>query len=73
MSSHMLRGRQLSRDTEHRKALRRNLVQSLFEKHLKEDPGQWSVLDRIWPEDLPATPPAPDEQLAGPAEDQAVQ
>ena len=31
MSSHMLRGRQLSRDTDHRKALRRNLVQSLFE------------------------------------------
>lgn len=31
MSRHMLRGRQLSRDTEHRKALRRNLVQSLFE------------------------------------------
>ena len=31
MSSHMMRGRQLSRDTEHRKALRRNLVQSLFE------------------------------------------
>jgi large subunit ribosomal protein L17 len=31
MSSHMLRGRQLSRDTEHRLALRRNLVQSLFE------------------------------------------
>ena len=31
MSSHMLRGRQLSRDTEHRIALRRNLVQSLFE------------------------------------------
>lgn len=28
---HRLRGRQLSRDTEHRKALRRNLVQSLFE------------------------------------------
>jgi large subunit ribosomal protein L17 len=28
---HMYRGRQLSRDTEHRKALRRNLVQSLFE------------------------------------------
>jgi large subunit ribosomal protein L17 len=27
----MMRGRQLSRDTEHRKALRRNLVQSLFE------------------------------------------
>src|SRR4029077_3357928 len=28
---HMIRGRQLSRDTEHRKALRRNMVQSLFE------------------------------------------
>ena len=25
---------------------------ALFEKHLKQDPGQWSVLDRIWPEDL---------------------
>jgi large subunit ribosomal protein L17 len=31
MSSHMIFGRQLSRDSEHRKALRRNLVQSLFE------------------------------------------
>jgi large subunit ribosomal protein L17 len=31
MSSHMIRGRQLSVDTEHRKAIRRNLVQSLFE------------------------------------------
>src|SRR6266498_1288757 len=31
MSRHMLRGRQLSRDTEHRNALRKNLVQSLFE------------------------------------------
>ena len=28
---HMVRGRQLSRDTEHRKALRRNMAQSLFE------------------------------------------
>ena len=28
---HGIRGRQLSRDTEHRKAMRRNLVQSLFE------------------------------------------
>ena len=28
---HRIRGRQLSRDTEHRKAMRRNLVQSLFE------------------------------------------
>ena len=31
MSSHMIRGRQLSRDTEHRKSLRRSLVQSLIE------------------------------------------
>jgi large subunit ribosomal protein L17 len=31
MSSHLIRGRQLSRDSEHRKAMRRNLVQSLFE------------------------------------------
>jgi len=31
MSSHRIRGRQLSRDTEHRTALRRNLCQSLFE------------------------------------------
>lgn len=31
MASHKIRGRQLSRDTEHRKAMRRNLVQSLFE------------------------------------------
>src|SRR5205085_2786791 len=28
---HLVRGRQLSRDTEHRAAMRRNLVQSLFE------------------------------------------
>lgn len=28
---HMIRGRQLSRDTEHRRSLRRSLVQSLFE------------------------------------------
>src|SRR5690348_6718362 len=31
MASHRIRGRQLSRDTEHRKSLRRSLVQSLFE------------------------------------------
>lgn len=31
MSSHGIRGRQLSVDTEHRKAIRRNLAQSLFE------------------------------------------
>ena len=27
-----------------------------FEKHLRQDPGQWSVLDRIWPDDLPERP-----------------
>jgi ribosomal protein L17 len=31
MSSHMIRGRQLSRDTEHRKSPRCSLVQSLIE------------------------------------------
>lgn len=31
MSRHLVRGRQLSRDTEHRIALRRNMAQSLFE------------------------------------------
>ena len=31
---------------------------ALFEKHLKEDPGQWSVLDRIWPDDLQPKPTA---------------
>ena len=34
MSSHLIRGRQLSRDTEHRKSLRRSLVQSLIEHGL---------------------------------------
>jgi KDO2-lipid IV(A) lauroyltransferase len=29
----------------------------LFEAHLKRDPGQWSVLDRIWPDDAAATEP----------------
>jgi lauroyl/myristoyl acyltransferase len=28
----------------------------LFEVHLRQDPGQWSVLDRIWPDDLPESP-----------------
>ncbi|HEX5480478.1 MAG TPA: lysophospholipid acyltransferase family protein [Dehalococcoidia bacterium] len=31
----------------------------IFEQHLKEDPGQWSVLDRIWPDDVAPVPPAP--------------
>jgi len=31
---------------------------ALFEAHLRKDPGQWSVLDPIWPEDATATPGA---------------
>jgi KDO2-lipid IV(A) lauroyltransferase len=37
---------------------------ALFEQHLRQDPGQWSVLDRIWPDDIepqPATPALPEE------------
>jgi len=39
---------------------------ALFEQHLRADPGQWSVLDRIWPDDdVPprarASSPEPDE------------
>jgi ribosomal protein L17 len=40
MASHMIRGRQLSRDTEHRKALRKNLVQSLFEHGKVRSPAR---------------------------------
>ncbi len=43
-----------------------------FEKHLKEDPGQWSVLDRIWPDDLPAKPALPHTGAAPPDADHAV-
>jgi len=45
---------------------------SLFEEHLRKDPGQWSVLDRIWPADLPATPASPRRKDEAPDE-QAVQ
>jgi KDO2-lipid IV(A) lauroyltransferase len=31
---------------------------ALFEQHLRADPGQWSVLDRIWPDDGDAAPRA---------------
>lgn len=43
-----------------------------FEKHLKQDPGQWSVLDRIWPDDVPASPPAP-RAAADAGQNEAVQ
>jgi len=42
-----------------------------FEKHLRQDPGQWSVLDRIWPDDLPARPEPGASDRAG--KGQAVQ
>ncbi len=43
-----------------------NLI-ARFEKHLKEDPGQWSVLDRIWPADLaPAAPRPPADEPDAP-------
>lgn len=32
---------------------------AIFEKHLKRDPGQWSVLDRIWPDDTHPPPQVP--------------
>lgn len=43
----------------------------LFEKELRKDPGQWSVLDRIWPDDVPPRA-TPGENAATP-QDQAVQ
>lgn len=39
---------------------------ALFEKHLKEDPGQWSVLDRIWPDELQPKPSTTALSPAGP-------
>jgi phosphatidylinositol dimannoside acyltransferase len=44
-----------------------------FEKHLKEDPGQWSVLDRIWKDDAVPTPSQTDKVLAHDGSDPAVQ
>ena len=44
---------------------------NLFEKELRQDPGQWSVLDRIWPDDVPQRT-RPDDG-ARTTQDQAVQ
>jgi len=44
---------------------------NLFEKELREDPGQWSVLDRIWPDDVP--PRTTPGESSGTPRDQAVQ
>ena len=44
-----------------------------FEQHLKKDPGQWSVLDRIWKDDLPARRRPPTTSAAREGDDQAVQ
>jgi len=48
-----------------------NLLQR-FEKHLRQDPGQWSVLDRIWPDDLGAQPARPPRDTE-PEKERAVQ
>jgi KDO2-lipid IV(A) lauroyltransferase len=34
----------------------------IFEQHLLKDPGQWSVLDRIWPDDAAPAETAPHEE-----------
>jgi KDO2-lipid IV(A) lauroyltransferase len=59
---------------DHDADLRSNTANLLarFEKHLKQDPGQWSVLDRIWPDDLPAKPATPRREDES-ADEQAVQ
>lgn len=36
----------------------------LFEQHLKDDPGQWGVLDKIWPEDTATAGGATGEEPA---------
>lgn len=43
-----------------------------FEAHLRTDPGQWSVLDRVWPEDL-ESPPSDHPHVDRAGEEQAVQ
>jgi KDO2-lipid IV(A) lauroyltransferase len=47
---------ELIRTGDHDEDLRINTERliRLFEVHLKRDPGQWSVLDRIWPDDTRA-------------------
>jgi KDO2-lipid IV(A) lauroyltransferase len=42
---------EIVRTGNHDEDLRLNTARllALFERHLKRDPGQWSVLDRIWP------------------------
>ncbi|HYM16226.1 MAG TPA: lysophospholipid acyltransferase family protein [Dehalococcoidia bacterium] len=58
---------------DHDRDLRTNTqaVLARFERHLKEDPGQWSVLDRIWPDDLqPAARGLPEH--GAPGEEQTV-
>jgi KDO2-lipid IV(A) lauroyltransferase len=49
---------ELVRTGDHDDDLRINTARllALFEQHLKRDPGQWSVLDRIWPEEEAARP-----------------
>jgi KDO2-lipid IV(A) lauroyltransferase len=64
---------ELIRTGDNEEDLRANtaLLLKEFEKHLKEDPGQWSVLDRIWPDDIPAAKHAGEDEPT--TERQAVQ
>ena len=52
---------ELTRTGNHDEDLRINTwrLLKLFEAHLKQDPGQWSVLDRIWPDDAPCVEAPP--------------
>jgi KDO2-lipid IV(A) lauroyltransferase len=52
-------------DSEHDLRVNTAAILERFEKHLRQDPGQWSVLDRIWPADPP--PAAQEPQPEGPS------
>lgn len=55
-------------DNDHDLRVNTAAILEQFEKHLKQDPGQWSVLDRIWPDDPPELQPT-----NAPAADKPVQ
>jgi len=72
---------EIVRTGDHETDLRVNTKRLLdeFEKHLRQDPGQWSVLDRIWPEHPPAladagapAPPSLNGAMPLPADDGAT-
>jgi KDO2-lipid IV(A) lauroyltransferase len=51
-------------DSEEDLRLNTSRLLKLFEEHLKKDPGQWSVLDQIWKDDLPAKDTAAHDEPA---------